>query len=146
MPVNVRWDDEAKTIAIYALEGECAQEEMSNAQRELDALTRSVSHKVGVIMDLRHGAMSLVARTVQIGGRERSVLRGDFGSSRKPDGVTTSGQVAITVFLMPEGVLNSAGDVFRKMVEVTGSNAVFASTIEEARKIIAEHLSSDSEN
>ncbi len=88
MPVRVRWDDEAKTIAIYELVGGCTLEDMNNAQRELDALIKSVSHNIGIIMDWRE-----------------------------------------------------AGDVFQRMVEVTGANVVFASTIDDARKIIAEQLS-----
>lgn len=157
MPITVWWDDEAQTIAIYALEGECTQEEMTNAQRELAALTANASHRIGVIVDMRNTSMLMPTNTVSypsIEGKERrpGVIRGDFGvrltggyQTGEMFGYTPSSQVKITVFIMPDILQNTLKDIFQTMVRVTGINATFATTFEEARKIIADHLSNKRE-
>ncbi len=146
MSISVRWYDETKTIILFALGGEYRPDELTNAYRELYELTKTVDHKVGVIKDMRSGQMALPEPKPLTDGRR--VLRGDFGIAfdLEPSDVRP-GQIAITVMVVPEKHLDFSVSMVSQFEERIGrkSRAKFVASIEDARKIIADHLSNKSE-
>ncbi|MEO8613158.1 MAG: hypothetical protein ABI690_35025 [Chloroflexota bacterium] len=162
MPVNITWDDEAKTTIICKIEGGFALPTgMADAFSQVDAFAKTVEHQVGAIMDWTDFQPFIPdnpkneSQTDGVQGR-RGILRGDFGSSGSTffssNRVNVTAftvrhnpqqhKIAITVFVLPDAMYDGMKDTLSQMISITENQARFAiaSSLEEAREIINNHF------
>ncbi len=69
MPVNVSWDDEARTLLSFRIAGHWTSQELNWSWLECIAMIKSVPHNVNTIVDITEMVnmpMDLVMQTVQL--------------------------------------------------------------------------------
>ena len=69
MPVNVSWDDDARTLLCFRIAGHWTWQELNWAWLECMAMMNNVPHKVNIIVDITEMVnmpMDLIMRTVQL--------------------------------------------------------------------------------
>jgi hypothetical protein len=121
MPVLISWDDEAKTILRYEYDGKWTWDEVDAATDQVVSFMRETTNAVSIIHDMTNSP-----------GLPSGALTNAFRFTRDlPDNWDIS--VVIGTGTFTEALLNIFSRVYKKL----GEHYKTATTLEEARAIIA---------
>jgi hypothetical protein len=131
MGIRVVWDNDKKSIIRYIYENRWSWEDLYTARLEVKAMLESVSHKVGIIVDVRNASIL----------PNGTLSRAKHIASSSP---TLHHNEGITVILGAGGLVRSIYDVMLKIYRDTMRERkyYFASSLEEAHSILTKQLSS----
>lgn len=122
MPANVIWDDEARTVVRYVMQGQWEWAEFRPIVDEARAMITSQTHPVGIIADLR----------------ESGPLPGEAIPTLKYMAEITPDNACAFVVVGGSRFVRAIGGIFRRIYPRLGLTPQFADTLEEARALIAE--------
>lgn len=122
MPITVRWDDAAQTIILYTFESPWTWAEYNAAVQEAWQLDESVDHSTDTITDMTRS--SLLPMGVLLQNIRKSVVE-------IPESTQTI--VLVGAGRFPRALLDTIRRVYQRQM----AKFVTASTLDEARAIIA---------
>lgn len=123
MPVTVDWDDEARTIVRMNMIGSWTWEEAYAGADNGYAILDSVPYEVGVIIDFSQGA----------GLPPNAILNARNMIHRRHP------RTGLTVFVGTNSMFTALWNIFSRVYTLLArkQNSVFASSVDEARQILA---------
>ncbi|MFN8373789.1 MAG: hypothetical protein U0694_13055 [Anaerolineae bacterium] len=123
MPVNIQWDDEAQTRVLFEFSGKWTWDEYQKARQQGIRMTTDLPQIVNLIVDYSHCDMF------------PSNMLSHFGSSIEQNPKPFELAVIVTGSPFVKTLVN----VITKVYTRKGVNFKVARTLEDARKIFAEH-------
>ena len=123
MPVNIEWDNEAKTIIRMELVGNWTWDEAYRGAQQGYAMLETVDHEVGVLMDLRN-SKAIPSNAIT---HARIMIK-----QRHP-------RTGLTVFVGTTTFFTALWNVFSRLYTLLArqQNSVFAPTMEDARRMLS---------
>lgn len=124
MGIRVIWDNEEKTILRYVYEGRWDQTDFNKAYAEAKTMLDGVNHKVGIIIDVQ----------------DSHLIPNGIISRSRPVVTNPSLNEGLIVIVGANAFIRSLADTFGRIWRrgpLESRKMVFASSLEEARKILS---------
>jgi hypothetical protein len=125
MPIQISWDSDEKNIVVAEYSGRWQWEEFFAASQQTNTMMRSVSYRVDFIANMKNGYIPPKGALFTFAKNAFSILPANWG----------------IVVIIVNPFVGQLALVFKKFDKNLGEKLYTATSMEQAREIIAQHRS-----